>query len=213
MNSVPWPVVIFDLDGTVADTIGLIIASYDHAVNSVLGHHPDPAVVRGWIGQTLGDTFTRCWPSQAGELTTSYREFNQSHHDELVRPYSGVAELLSELTAAGIVTGIATSKGRPAAERSVAVLGLPIAVTVSMEDTDRHKPDPQPVLLAVERLGGAGRRAVYVGDAVVDIQAARAAGLDAIAVTWGAGEAGALEAAGPTAIASTVGELRALLLG
>ena len=204
---------VFDVDGTVADTVALIIASYDHAVNSVLGFHPDPALCRSWIGQTLADTFTRHWPSQADVLIATYRAFNETHHDELVKPYPGVSELLSALTAAGITTGVATAKGRRGAERSLRVLGLPITVTVAMEDTVTHKPDPAPLLLALERLGGVPSRAVYVGDAVVDVQVAKAAGMASIAVTWGAGDPAALVAAEPTALASTADELRALLLG
>lgn len=204
---------MFDLDGTVADTVALIIASYDHAVNSVLGYRPDPEVSRTWIGQTLADTFTRNWPSQAGDLITTYRAFNAQHHDELIRPYPGVSELLSDLTARGVAIGVATSKGRHGAEHSLAVLELPLEVTVAMEDTDSHKPDPAPVLLALERLGGTPTDAVYVGDAVVDVQAAKAAGMSSIAVTWGAGDPDALAAAAPTGIATTADELRTLLLG
>jgi pyrophosphatase PpaX len=213
VNPVRWPVVVFDLDGTVADTIGLIIASYDHAVNEVLGYHLDPDLCRSWIGQTLVATFRSLWPGQADELVASYREFNELHHDDWVAQYPGVRELLSELTAAGVATGIATAKSREKAERSVSVLGLPVAVTVAMEDTSAHKPDPAPLLLAVDRLGGTPRQAVYVGDAVVDVHAAKAAGMASIAVTWGAGHPDALAAAGPTAAATTADELRALLLG
>lgn len=209
----PWPVVVFDLDGTVADTVALIIASYDHAVNSVLGFHPDPALCRSWIGQTLVATFTRQWPSQADILVATYRAFNETHHDELVRQYPGVSELLSALTAAGITTGVATAKGRRGAERSLRVLDLPIAVTVAMEDTATHKPDPAPLLLALERLGGTPSESVYVGDAVLDVQAAKAAGMASIAVTWGAGDPAALAAAEPTALVSSADELRAVLLG
>ncbi len=78
-------------------------------------------------------------------------------------------------------------------------LGGAIPVTVAMDDTEVHKPDPTPLLLALERLGGVAADAVYIGDAVVDVRAARAAGMASIAVTWGAGEVADLVAAGPTA--------------
>jgi pyrophosphatase PpaX len=81
-----------------------------------------------------------------------------------------------------------------------------------MEDTDVHKPNPEPLLLALARLGAGATECVYIGDAVVDVQAARAAGMAAIAVTWGAGERADLVAAGPLAVVDTMEELRAQLL-
>ena len=213
MVTARWPYVLFDLDGTVADTVALIMASYDHALNKVLGHRADPEQVRGWIGRTLWATFGEHWPSRAGELVETYRIWNRANAHRLVASYPGIPELIDDLAAAGITSGIATSKGRDAAVESAQLAGVRLPVTVALEDTEVHKPNPEPLLLALARLGGSPGSAVYVGDAVVDVQAARAAGLDAIAVTWGAGDAEALAAAGPTAVATTVEELRALLLG
>ena len=213
MVTARWPCVLFDLDGTVADTVALIMASYDHALNNVIGHSPDPAEVKTWIGRTLWATFGEYWPSQAAELVDTYRTWNRANAPRLITGYPGVAELVADLAGAGIRVGIATSKGRDAAEETLQLAGVDLPVTVAMEDTELHKPNPEPILLALQRLGGAVGAAVYVGDAVVDVEAARAAGLDSIAVTWGAGDADALAAAAPTALASTVAELRELLLG
>ena len=208
-----WPCVIFDLDGTLADTIDLIIACYDHALNSVLGLRADPAVARTWIGRTLTSTFAEDWPGRADELAEAYRAFNRIHTPTMVTAYPGVPDLLTALEAGGVAAGIATSKGREVADRTVHYAGIALPVTVSASETDRHKPNPEPLWLARELLGMAGRPAVYVGDALVDIQAAQAAGMDVIAVTWGAGDPEVLAAAGPTAVANTVAELRSLLLG
>ena len=212
MVTVRWPCVVFDLDGTVADTIGLIIASYDHALNNVLGHRPDPRQVRTWIGRTLRATFGEQWPGHVDELVDTYRAWNRANAPRLIAGYPGVPELVADLAAAGITAGIATSKGREAAVETLQLAGVDLPVTVAMEDTALHKPNPEPILLALERLGCTGP-AVYVGDAVVDIEAARAAGPDSIAVSWGAGDTDALAAAAPTALASTIEELRTLLLG
>ncbi len=212
MGTARWRCVIFDLDGTVADTIGLIIACYRHALKTVLGVEPDPQEVRSWIGRTLQDSFAAHWPEHVDELIEVYRAWNRAHTPTMVTAFPGMAELLADLAAAGIASGTATSKGREVAARTLAVAGLDLPVTVAADDTSSHKPAPEPLLLAQERLGMTGVPTVYVGDALVDIQAARAAGMDAIAVTWGAGEPDALVAAAPTALASTVDELRALLL-
>jgi pyrophosphatase PpaX len=209
-----WRCVIWDLDGTLANTIPLIIASYDHALYTVLGIHADPVQAQGWIGQTLWDTFTERYPDQVDALVEAYVDFNLSQLERQVLRYEGMAELLADLDSAGVRTGVATSKRRHSAERTLAAvdLGHAVPLVVGMEDTTAHKPDPAPLLLAVEKLNSSRSDAVYVGDAVVDVRAAQAAGLDSIAVTWGAGIRSELAAAGPTVLVDTMAELRIALL-
>ncbi len=215
MSNACWPVAVFDLDGTVVNTIPLIIASYEHAVTSILGVRPDPVEARSWIGQTLGETFYQRYPENAAELVASYVAWNTANLERLVREYPGMDELLTDLVAGGVKLGVATSKRRVSAENTLNCVGLRdrLDVTVAMEDTDFHKPDPRPLQLALARLGAQPSESVYVGDAVVDVLAARAADMDVIAVTWGAGDRDELAAAGPTALVDTVAELRGLLLG
>ena len=88
-----------------------------------------------------------------------------------------------------------------------------VDVVAALEDTTRHKPSPDPLLHAAAALGVEPATCVYVGDAAVDMVAARAAGMGAVAVTWGAGEREALSATGPDAVVETVGDLTAYLLG
>lgn len=214
MTDSRWRCVIWDLDGTLANTIPLIIASYDHALYTVLGIHADPVQAQAWIGQTLWDTFTERYPDHVDALVEAYVDFNLSHLEQRVLRYEGMAELLAELSAVGVRTGVATSKRRHSADRTLAAVELSdaVALVVGMEDTTAHKPDPAPLLLAVDKLGASRSDAVYVGDAVVDVQAAQAAGLDSIAVTWGAGLRPELADAGPTLVVDTMTELRAALL-
>ncbi|MBA3021980.1 HAD family hydrolase [Propionicimonas sp.] len=209
-----WRWVVFDLDGTVVNTIPLIIASYDHAMWAILGEHTDPVEARSWIGQTLYHTFQARHPEHAHALIDAYVEFNLREMPKLIERYPQLPELLADLAATGIGLGIATSKRRHSAERTLSVAGLAgaIPVTVAMEDTAVHKPDPAPLRLALDRLGAEAAESVYIGDAVVDVQAAKAAGMAVIAVTWGAGRRDELTAAEPTAVLDTVAELRALLL-
>ena len=197
------------------NTIPLIIASYEHALSSVMGVIPDPMEAKGWIGQTLYATFSERYPELAQELVDTYVSWNRAHLDRLLETYDGVDGLLAELRATGIALGVATSKRRSSAEATLASAGLAglIEITVAMEDTDRHKPDPRPLWLALERMGQEPTTSVYIGDAVVDVLAAKAAGMDVIAVTWGAGEREDLIAAGPTAVVDTVEQLQGLVLG
>lgn len=209
-----WRWVVFDLDGTVVNTIPLIIASYEHALWTIVGEHADVAEARSWVGETLRDTFHRRYPEHAEQLIDAYIEFNLRELPLRVERFDGIAALLADLGTAGLTCGVATSKRRRSAELTLEAVGLAgaIDVTVAMEDTASHKPQPEPLLLALERLGARAQDAVYIGDAAVDVLAARAAGMDVIAVTWGAGLPSALAAAGPTAVVDTVEQLRGLLL-
>jgi pyrophosphatase PpaX len=198
----------------VVNTIPLIIASYEHAMWSVLGVKPSPEEARGWIGQTLYDTFSQRNPDRAAELVDSYVAWNADHLQEFLQDYPGVDDLLGDLTGAGATIAVVTSKRQVSADNTLRSAGLAerLPVLVAMEDTDVHKPNPEPLLLALARLGAGATECVYIGDAVVDVQAARAAGMAAIAVTWGAGERADLVAAGPLAVVDTMEELRAQLL-
>ncbi len=210
-----WPVVVFDLDGTLVDTIGLIVASYQHAFTTVLGRTHDEAMIRSWIGQPLIRGFRSIDPGRADELLDTYLAWNRANTERLIRRYAGIETLLADLTAAGAQVAAATSKLRGPAVEAVRLTGLQayLDVLVTMEDTEAHKPDPAPLLLAVDRLGGTPAHAVYVGDAAVDVRAAHNAGMAAVGVTWGAGTRADVVAAEPDVVAHTVDALRAALLG
>ena len=214
----PWHTVVFDLDGTLVDTIGLIVASYQHAFRTVLGHEQDEARIKAWIGQPLIRCFRQVSPERADELFATYTEWNEANTERLIRPYAGVEALLRDLGAAGVAVACATSKRRDPAHWALQLTGLTdlVPVLVTMEDTPVHKPDPAPLLLAVARAQGLaaadGAAAAYVGDAVVDLRAATAAGMAGIGVNWGAGDPHALAAESPHAVVGSVAQLRAILL-
>jgi pyrophosphatase PpaX len=176
---VRFPVVLFDLDGTLIDSGPIILASMQHAVRTVLDReiaYEELAATVG--GQGLVAQMSALDPERVDELIEVYREHNDPLHDTL----------LPRLKAEGRKLGIVTAKRH----RTVALaldrfpaLGELFDVVVGHEDTKRHKPDAEPVLAAVERLGAAPPQAAYVGDSPFDIQAAKAAGVFAVAVGWG----------------------------
>ena len=209
-----WPVALFDLDGTCANTIPLIVASYQTTLRDVLGLEVDEITIRSWIGRTLIDTFLDIAPAQAEQLVDYYIAWNLKHMNELIRPYAGMHDLLASLKDAGVTTGIVTAKRRHSAQRSLESLGLEgvIDLITTMEDTVRHKPHADPLVFALDALGRQPHETVYVGDAVVDLRAAAAAGTAGIGVTWGAGVREDLDAEPAHAIVDTVPHLQSLLL-
>lgn len=207
--------VLFDLDGTLADTIPLIVASYQHAFRTVLGEEIDEARARAWIGRPLLAALLEESPEHGHDLDQTYREWNLANTARLIRRYEGVPEMLEALASAGVRMAVATSKRRQTARLALEGVGIDhlIEVAAALEDTTRHKPEPDPLLHAAASLGSQPCDCVYVGDATVDVLAARAAGMAAIAVGWGAADREALAATGPDALVDTVADLTAYLLG
>jgi pyrophosphatase PpaX len=207
--------VLFDLDGTLADTIPLIVASYQHAFRTVLAEEVDEARARAWIGRPLLPALLEEAPDHGHDLDRTYREWNLANTARLIRRYDGVPEMLLALEEAGVRTAVATSKRRETARLALEGVGIDhlVDVVAGLEDTTRHKPEPDPLLHAAASLGVEPADCVYVGDATVDVLAARAAGMAALAVTWGAGARAALEATEPDAVFDSVPALTAYLLG
>ena len=209
------PPVLFDLDGTVIDTVELIRESHRHAVRTVLGRDLSDRDLVANVGRPLRDQMRFFSEEHAEELFRVYREWNLAHTSRLVRNYPGMPELLSDLRAAGHELAIVTSKSARIADLAFDILPLRdnFATVIASEDTERHKPDPAPVLLALERLGAPAEAATMVGDSPFDLQSGLAAGTRTIGVTWGFFDRDRLEAVGPDAVVDGVDELRAHLLG
>jgi pyrophosphatase PpaX len=187
-RAVRYRVILFDLDGTLIDSGPIILASMRYASMTVLGVEPDENRVRAAIGGPgLVAQMRELDPNRVDELVDVYRAHNEPLHATL-ESFDGVLELLPELRRRGHQLGIVTAKRRAtvrlAFERFPELEEL-TDVLVGSEDTELHKPDPDPVLEALSRLGAAPADAVYVGDSPFDIRAGLAAGTFAIAVGWG----------------------------
>lgn len=213
MNALPG-LVIFDLDGTLADTLPATYRCFAEAVAPALGRRPtdeeirarmggaDQEIIARWAGpEHAADAVARLYACYERELT-------------VVRPIEGIPELLRDLAAGGRRVALFTGRGRPSTDRLLASLGLDglFPVTLTGEEAGRPKPAPDGILAVAATCGTAPADAVYVGDSPLDIASARAAGAQAIGVLWATREEAALRASGAP-LAATVDELRGLLLG
>lgn len=207
--------ILLDLDGTVIDSVALIRESHRHAVKTVLGEDWSDERLVANVGRPLLEQMAVFAPERADELYDVYRVWNHAHTAELLLAYEGVEEVLLGLRAAGRRLGIVTSKSRDAVDLAWGVLptlrGL-FDVVIAAEDSARHKPEADPILEGLARLGADPAGACYVGDAPFDMQAGRAAGVTTIAVPWGFFPRSALEAEGPDAVADTPAELMRMCL-
>jgi pyrophosphatase PpaX len=207
--------VLFDLDGTLIDTVELIRVSFRHATRVVLGASLPDEVTMAGVGMPLIRQMRDFSPENADELLRVYREFNAERHDGMVREYPGTAEVLSELRRRGLPLGIVTSKGTPMTLRGLRRFGLEryFDAVVTADDVPLHKPDPFPVRRAADLLAVAPERCAYVGDSPHDMQAALAAGAVAVAALWGAFPREQVLAPGPDAAIETLTELLPLIFG
>lgn len=179
--------VLFDLDGTLIDTNHLIVTSFQHTFREHLGLEVAPEEIYPYFGEPLPRTMARFAPDRAEELCSLYRAHNMAHHDLLVRQFAGVREALTALRAAGLKLAIVTSKQTELALRGLRVCHLDhfFPTVVGMDATVKHKPDPEPCLEAMRRLGvEPGPDVLMVGDSMFDIQCGRNAGVRTVGVAW-----------------------------
>jgi pyrophosphatase PpaX len=179
--------VLFDLDGTLVDSGAIILASFKHAARTVLARDIEEEQIAALVGgSNLHDQMRVLSPAHVDELVRVYREHNRPLHDEL-QAFEGVEELMETLSEQGRKLGIVTAKGRQTVDLAFGVLSLEpyFDAVVTADMTDRHKPDPAPVLKALELLASEPANAAFVGDSPYDVAAGKAAGVFTVAVSWG----------------------------
>jgi pyrophosphatase PpaX len=209
-----YQAVLFDLDGTLIDSGAAILASFHHATETVLGRRfADDVVMASVGGHGIHRQMAAFDPERVDELVDAYRAHNLGLYRQ-IRLFPGIDAVLTRLRDDGRKLGVVTVKSRVTVDLTFRLLPLGsfFGTVVTGDDVERHKPEPDALLLALERLGGEPGSAAYVGDSPFDVQAAKAAGMGAIAVTWG-GIHGRerLEAEQPDALATRPGELLGVL--
>lgn len=207
--------VLFDLDGTLIDTNHLIVTSFQHVFREHLGLEVPAEQIYTHFGEPLRRTLAQYAPDRVDELCDRYRTFNLAHHDQLIRQFPGMLEATSRLKRAGLKLAVVTSKYTRTAKRGLDVCRLTpfFDVVVGMDQTEKHKPDPEPCLEALRRLGeGAGPHVLMVGDSPFDIECGRNAGLRTAAVEWTVNRQ-PLEASRPDYWVADPGDLVRLVLG
>ncbi|HEX7243724.1 MAG TPA: HAD-IA family hydrolase [Longimicrobiaceae bacterium] len=193
--------VLYDFDGTLADSTELIMRCYRHTMAAHLGQAPPDEEWLSGFGMTLETQVARFARSAAEReaMLDTYRTHQREHHDAMLRPFPGTLETVEALAARGLALAIVTSKHREATLRGMGLCGIVdhFPVIVTPEDVAEPKPHPEPVLHALERLGVAAGEAVFVGDSPHDMAAGRAAGVRTAGALWGPFPRAALEAERP----------------
>jgi len=208
-----YKAVVFDLDGTVVDSVELIVVSFQHAIREVLGREISWEDAIAWVGRPLREQMEFFSPERADELVESYREFNHREHDRMLTLYEGMQQLLEGLRSAGVKVGLVTSKSRFTTQMAFDLTGIEeyFDASVCADEASGNKPSPAPILACLGQLGVAPGGAAYVGDSPADIHAAMSAGVASIAVSWGVFPVEKLEAEKPDLVVHTIPELAQVL--
>jgi pyrophosphatase PpaX len=222
--------ILFDLDGTLIDTTGLVLRCFDHSWQTICGRTHSREALLGTFGVPLREAMrllvaasndpsliaNQDFANQGSDdvhlieqLILEYCAFSVVNHDLLAKPFEGVETVVRELRSRGYLIGVVTSKSRKIAMRGLNLCSLDglIDEAVFLEDSDRHKPDPMPINVALERLGAHPEAAAYVGDSCHDIAAGRAARVRTVAALWGPASRAELEKAQPDWLAEKVDSL------
>jgi pyrophosphatase PpaX len=209
------PAILFDLDGTLIDSIELILGAARHAFVGFEGRAPTEEEWRAGIGRPLQTVLREFAPDDAevARLIGRYRAYQLEHHDRLVRPYDGIVETVRWLAEGGHPMALVTSKADWMAQKAMVLVGLDrlIPTIVGCDSCVNHKPHPEPVERALALLGAAPRDAIFVGDSPHDVESGRAAGVATVGVAWGAFTRDELERSGADVVIDRVEDLRGVV--
>ena len=209
-----YKTVIFDMDGTVLDTLGDLLSAMNHAMRlHGFGEHT-LSEMQTFVGDGLYMMAVRAVPAGTDKQTVdnvfqSFKSYYNDHLNVLTKPYEGIVEMLKALKRAGIRTGISSNKYDHGAKMLSDIhFGSLIDYTVGESEEVPKKPDPTGTLLIMDKLGADRETTLYVGDSGVDIQTAKNAGLEMLAVSWGFRSRRDLIEGGATQIVDSVQELQ-----
>ncbi len=194
----PKDYVLFDLDGTLLDTLPLIETSFRQAFEQ-LNIPWDNGAVMKTIGIPLRDACKQFAGERWQELFDCYISYQLTIHDAHVKVFPGTREAIAEINTMVRGMGVVTSKRRPVAQRGLSITGLDSYMRhlVALEDVKRPKPHPEPVLCGLARFSASPEQAIFIGDSCYDIMSGRQAGVVTVAVSWGMAGPGGLRDSKP----------------
>lgn len=207
-------IILFDLDGTVTNSLGLILKT-NQKVFAKMGIPWQDDEVMKYIGIPLleiGAIFAGA--DRAVDYVNIYQGLYAIEHDKYMECYPGATDTIALAKEKGFITGVVTSKSRRGTMLSLNFLNLVSAfdVIITADDVREHKPKPAPVLAALKQTGTKAEEALFVGDSPFDILAGKAAGVKTVGVTWGMANGKLLEECGPDFMVDSWDELNAILL-
>lgn len=182
-----YKAIIFDLDGTLLDSVATIVLVTRQTLQS-MGFDADEKALRHAIGVPL--TVQAEWfaPGRQQEFVTSYRKTYIKHGGHDSKPFPGTLEMLTNLRKRGHATAIVTSKNAVGTKKAIDMNGMDslFDCVITADDVICYKPHPEPVIKAMAELGVTPDESLYVGDSTFDFDMANTAGMSVVGMSWGA---------------------------
>ncbi|MBP2667068.1 MAG: ppaX [Firmicutes bacterium] len=209
MRSPIFQGVFFDLDGTLLDTTPLIIKSFQHAFQTHFHREINLADIQPYMGKPLRAAMEVMAPGEEDAVIATYRSFNNIHHDQLAGIFEGVHDTVKTLHDAGIALAIVTSKTSTMARRGLRLFNIEqyFTAVIGVDESVRHKPEPEPVLTAIRQTGLTAAECIMIGDSAHDILSGQGAGVKTAAVRWSEASWSEVLAANPDYILETMPDL------
>lgn len=179
--------VLFDFDGTIMNTNDVVIQSWQHTFRMVEGRERAVESIVKTFGEPLFITMSKALPQiPVDEGVEIYRSFLREHYSEMIYPFPGMVELIRDLKERGFKTGLVTSRVGETTVQGLSQFHMLeyLDCIVTCEDTDKHKPDPEPVRIALRKLSSSPEESIMLGDSMFDILCARNAGVGSVLVSW-----------------------------
>ena len=214
----PIRAVVFDLDGTLLNTLGNITAAVNHTLSAYGMPTRTPAEVRSFVGNGVKNLIDRAVPDGTDDSTTArvladFRVYYAEHTLDLTAPYDDILPMLDRLKERGIAMAIVSNKPDVSVERlREKFFSDYIAVALGDSPDRPRKPAPDSTFDVLARLGVSAEEAIFVGDGDADVLTAKNAGMPCIGVTWGFRDADDLHAAGATVLADTPAQVAEIII-
>lgn len=179
--------ILFDFDGTIMDTNGLIINSWQHTFRTIEGKERPEAEIVATLGEPLALSMKNLLPGTPVEQSIEiYRGYQYGNFSDEISIFPGMLELIVELKRQGYKMGIVTSRLTGTTLQGLEKFGIRecFEAVVTCEHTDKHKPDPEPVYIALDILGSKPEESIMIGDSKFDILCAKNAGVTSVLVGW-----------------------------
>ncbi len=179
--------VLFDFDGTVMNTNDVILQSWQHTFRTLRGREEDPEVLLKTFGEPLETTMKKFFPEiPVEESIKVYRSFHYDNFGDLISVFPGMDDLIAEVKRRGYRLGLVTSRLYNTTMQGLEKYGLKeyFDVIVTANDTTKHKPDPEPVNITLEKLGAKPENSIMLGDTLFDLLCAKNAGIRSVLVSW-----------------------------
>lgn len=181
--------ILFDFDGTIMDTNEVILNSWDHVFNMILGHDADREEMLVHFGEPLELSMKNFFGAEGDtvkEYVDIYRSYQQDNFIDDIHLFEGVPEMLEILKNSGYTVALVTSRQKGTTMQCVEKfdLGRYFDMIITANDCSKHKPDPQPINITLEKLGKQPGEAVMLGDTYMDLGCAKNAGVTSILAGW-----------------------------